>query len=99
MGKPKKLAVQLEMKCDDCVGQLEKKILAKPFDCEDSLTFSRSRKLRRALRFRSNRVQDMNAADSLTLDQGAESSRDGFYFREFRHVEIRSPRIMKMVSK
>ena len=86
IGKPKKPPIKTEMQRDDSVCELQKKIFAEPLHRDDSLAFRESCKMSRALRFRGNRVQDMNAANAALHNQGPQSARDGFYFRRFRHV-------------
>lgn len=89
IGKPEKLAVEFEMQGDDCIWELEEEIFSASFYSEDSLAFGSSCEVGGVLRFCGDRVQDVDAADSLTLDERAEGSCDSFYFGEFGHIGFR----------
>src|SRR6267143_4652606 len=83
--KPDELAVQTEVHRQQAAVQKQKHILPVALDRSNSLTFRKSGKMDRSLRFSSNRVQDVNTPDALSTNQGTQSANHGFYFREFRH--------------
>jgi hypothetical protein len=96
VGEPEKLAIELEMQSDDATRESKPEIFSLSLNGLDSLTFGESSELRRTLRFSGDGVQDVNAANLSSYDEGAESLRDGFYFREFGHVGWNSIGITRM---
>jgi len=87
--KPDELAVQTEVHGQQAAIQKQKHILSFAIDRSNSLTFRKSGKMSRSLRFSSNRVQDVNTPDAVSLNQRTEGANHGFYFGEFRHENRR----------
>src|SRR5260370_11385826 len=81
--KPKKLAVEPEMDCQQPAIQNEKYVLAFATDSANAPALAKAGNVRGGLRLRGYRVKDMNAADSPSLHEGTERANDCFHFRPF----------------
>jgi hypothetical protein len=79
--EPEKLAVQAEVHGQQAAIQRQKDVLANPPNLPDAPALGESGNVRRALRLRRNRMKNMGATNALPLDERAERSNDGFYFR------------------
>lgn len=85
VAEPQELAVEPKVHGQNAVVEIEKEVFAFALNRADVPAFRDACDLRRFLWLRGDGVQNVNAANSATLDERAECARYGFYFREFRH--------------
>ena len=85
VAEPLELAVEAKVHGQDAAIEIEKKVFASALNRADVPTYRDARDLRGLLWLRGDGMQDVDAANSATLDERAERARYGLYFREFGH--------------
>src|SRR5258708_21295562 len=73
------------MHCQQAAVQDEKHIFAFSIDGANAAVLGVAGDMRNGLWLRGNRMEDVNATDSPTLNERTERANDSFHFREFRH--------------
>jgi hypothetical protein len=84
-GEPEQLAVKAEVDNDHTAIECEHEIFSIASDGANDLLVRRLNEARRRLRLCGDRMKDMDATDSFSVDERAKSLCYGFDFREFRH--------------
>ena len=83
--KPQKLTVEAEVQDENSSRQLKDEVFSVARNLVDDLIFCKAGQPGRLLGLCRDGMKNMNAADFLSTNEGAQSPRDSFYFGKFRH--------------
>src|SRR5260370_30721266 len=82
--------MESKMHCQQGAVEEEKHIFAFSIDGANAAVLGVAGDMRNGLWLRGNRMEDVNATDSPTLNERTERANDSFHFREFRHDRSRN---------